>query len=166
MNKEEFEHLPDLLKVKEVAKLLRIKPGTVRKMIRCGRILEHEIFQPTPNAHKLIYKKAIYRLLKIDEKPKSFPTQTVYTISKKTAENLRLYHDEDVRLGIAGNYAPYRVCRATNDDSWSNRQGLGICFTSNDKEYCNGKESKLQQQKNREEVDADRRSNRKRLAET
>lgn len=129
MTNDEYERLPDLLKVREVADLLRVKPDTVHRMIKCGQFRKDEIFLPTPTSHKLIRKKAMRRILMVEETPKQFPTQKVYTISKKRAENFAKFHDEDVALGIANNYAPWRVSEAEddgNDRFTQARVGLGF----------------------------------------
>lgn len=129
MTNEEYERLPDLLKVREVAVLLRVKPDTVHRMLKCGQFREDEIFLPTPTSHKLIRKKAIRRILTLEEKPKEFPTQRVYTISKRTAANLAKFHDDDVRYGIADNYAPWRVSRAKDEDDKRTQACVGLGYS-------------------------------------
>lgn len=108
MNSEQFESLPELLKIRQVADLLNITPDTVLEMVKAGRILPDEVFQPTPNAHKRIRKSAIKRILKFNAET---PIQKVYEISKRTAENLEYYRDYDIQNGLARAYARYRVSK-------------------------------------------------------
>lgn len=108
MTFEEYENLPELLKVRQVAALLNITPDTVLAMVKAGRITADEVFQPTPNAHKRIRKSAIKRILKFNADK---PIQRVETISKRTADNLEYYRDYDIQNGLARAYLPYKASR-------------------------------------------------------
>lgn len=108
MTFEEYENLPELLKVRQVAALLNITPDTVLAMVKVGRITADEVFQPTSNAHRLIRKSAIKRILKFNVET---PIQKVYEISKRTADNLEYYRDYDIQNGLTRAYARYRVSK-------------------------------------------------------
>lgn len=114
MNSEQFDSLPELLKVRQVADLLNITPDTVLEMVKTGRILPDEVFQPTPNGHKRILKSAIKRILKFNAE---VPIQKVYEISKRTAENLEYYREYDIQNGLAKAYARYRVSKTDEAQS-------------------------------------------------
>lgn len=108
MTEQQFNDLPELMKVKQVAAILNITPDTVLEMVKTGRILPDEVFQPTPNAHKRIRKSAIKRILKFNAET---PIQKVYEISKRTADNLEYYCEYDIQNGLARAYARYRVSK-------------------------------------------------------
>ena len=106
MTFEEFENLPELLKVRQVAALLNITSDTVLAMVKAGRITADEVFQPTPNAHRLIRKSAIKRILKFNVN-RPFPGQKVFILTGRLAENALNYEIEDAQAGIR--YAPYKI---------------------------------------------------------
>lgn len=106
MTFEEYENLPELLKVRQVAALLNIAPDTVLNMIRNGRIHSEEVFQPNPNGHKRIRKSAVWRILKFNVN-RPFPGQKVFILTGRLAENALNYEIEDAQAGIR--YAPYKI---------------------------------------------------------